>query len=368
MDDNIPPAAAAAAPPSQWDTAAELATIWEAYPLVSELATQAEDAYLAAFLASVFGHANLTDAKGASIFDHPNLTVPKLTSIYNHPNLAIQKGQEIMDAQATPEKSTIEAVQVGPNTATAGGANTLSDTGEFVGEDWTNFILVITANTGAGQYRIISSNTDDALTVSANWHTNPDNTSTYEIRAYRLGFIGDDWDDNPADLEVRSNAATVATSLDKIFQHFRPEWATVAGDPAAAGGVLVLSNDSVKTASSFNVGTWEYTVTKLNNAANLEGFDLWLGATSKYMLGWNAPGQFYLYDVVDAAIIITSAQGTDLNQHTHKLTRDSNSNWELFFDGVSTGTVVDDTTTTFDEIHITEVADQIMHIDNLKIY
>jgi hypothetical protein len=67
-------------------------------------------------------------------------------------------------------------------TATAGGASTLTDaaqtwrTNQFAGRT-----LYILAGTGAGQTRIIASNTATVLTVTVAWTTNPDNTSQYQI-------------------------------------------------------------------------------------------------------------------------------------------------------------------------------------------
>ena len=68
------------------------------------------------------------------------------------------------------------------STATSGGANTLTDTGEsWTVNEWTDAIVKITGGTGTGQWRSILSNTSDTLTVASNWGTNPDNTSTYKI-------------------------------------------------------------------------------------------------------------------------------------------------------------------------------------------
>lgn len=66
--------------------------------------------------------------------------------------------------------------------ATASAASTLTDADQF----WTTNaykakFVRITAGTGKGQERKISSNTATVLTVAANWTTNPDTTSEYEI-------------------------------------------------------------------------------------------------------------------------------------------------------------------------------------------
>lgn len=70
--------------------------------------------------------------------------------------------------------------------ATAGGANTLTDgskTGNiaWITNVWASWTVTIVSGTGAGQQRVISSNTGTALTISPNWTTNPDATSRYTI-------------------------------------------------------------------------------------------------------------------------------------------------------------------------------------------
>lgn len=67
-------------------------------------------------------------------------------------------------------------------TAESGGANTLTDTDKSWGVNaHAGRYVTITAGTGAGQTRKISSNTATQLTVAANWTTNPDATSQYQI-------------------------------------------------------------------------------------------------------------------------------------------------------------------------------------------
>lgn len=67
-------------------------------------------------------------------------------------------------------------------TATAGANGTITDTNK----SWRTNVYAgknvhITGGTGSGQIKQIVSNTATALTVSGNWITNPDNTSTYHI-------------------------------------------------------------------------------------------------------------------------------------------------------------------------------------------
>lgn len=66
-------------------------------------------------------------------------------------------------------------------TATSGTGTTLVNSGKtWTTNQWTNYQVRITAGTGVGQVRVISSNTATALTVPT-WTTNPDATSVYVI-------------------------------------------------------------------------------------------------------------------------------------------------------------------------------------------
>lgn len=70
-------------------------------------------------------------------------------------------------------------------TATAGGATSLTDAGAAfytTGNGLAGVYVTILSGTGAGQSRLITSNTGTVLTVSA-WATVPDTTSTYAIGA-----------------------------------------------------------------------------------------------------------------------------------------------------------------------------------------
>ena len=177
--------------------------------------------------------------------------------------------------------------------------------------------------------------------------------------------ILDDWNDNK--LTARDGAGTTSTGFTNEFAHkslFRPEWASWQGSGTASGGRLQLAGggappdeNSVKTASTFNVGTWE---ASLQMASNLDAdsarISLVLAASSakKYELRWignGAAANYALYDNVDAADVITVAKAADTSAHIIKMTRDGSNNWSIFWDGVQQGsTTADATTTSFDEL------------------
>jgi hypothetical protein len=75
-------------------------------------------------------------------------------------------------------------------TANSGTGNSLTKTSAgWTVNGFADMVVWIDGGTGVGQYRKISSNTADTLTVSDNWDTNPDNTSTYKVLT--LGYINE---------------------------------------------------------------------------------------------------------------------------------------------------------------------------------
>lgn len=67
-------------------------------------------------------------------------------------------------------------------TATAGAARTLTNSGlSLTVNQYANFQLRITGGTGIGQYRTILNNTATIFTLTRNWDTTPDSTSTYSV-------------------------------------------------------------------------------------------------------------------------------------------------------------------------------------------
>jgi hypothetical protein len=82
---------------------------------------------------------------------------------------------------ATPSMVDGAFKQFATGTATSATATTLVQTGKtWTASQWINYQVRITGGTGAGQFRTITANTADSLTV-ATWTTTPDATSTYAI-------------------------------------------------------------------------------------------------------------------------------------------------------------------------------------------
>ena len=83
---------------------------------------------------------------------------------------------------STPSTLDGNFVSFASGTATSGTASTLVNSGKtWTTNQWANSQIRITAGTGAGQIRTISSNDGTSVTVSSNWGTTPDATSQYSI-------------------------------------------------------------------------------------------------------------------------------------------------------------------------------------------
>jgi len=203
-------------------------------------------------------------------------------------------------------------------TATAGAATTLTDsTKSFTVNGIANYQIRITAGTGVGQVRSISSNTATVITVSAAWTTNPDATSQYVIEG------NDDF------LYLLGNAAVTMYRYSISANTFTTLAPTAAR--AAAPGVGMSANWISKTgdsvwgnASTLEDGRYIYSFQGAG-ASTLHRYDIALNtwATITYNRvgeGFttgasfdvdgkriyamvNTTGRFVYYDVIDNELI-----------------------------------------------------------------
>jgi len=91
---------------------------------------------------------------------------------------------------------TASSITTDSGTAQAGTTNTitLKSASNFTSDDQPNGMFIeITAGTGVGQIRDIEDyvGSTKVLTVSPNWDTQPDNTSQYQIRAFKTPVVGE---------------------------------------------------------------------------------------------------------------------------------------------------------------------------------
>lgn len=90
------------------------------------------------------------------------------------------------ESAATMHDPTIADSGTATGTQTS---TTLQDTTKsWTTDEYASFIVQITGGTGIGQWRQVTSNTSNTLTVAA-WSTTPDATSTYRITQYSTRLV-----------------------------------------------------------------------------------------------------------------------------------------------------------------------------------
>lgn len=170
-----------------------------------------------------------------------------------------------------------------------------------------------------------------------------------------LYVLHDDWADNK--LSARDDRATTPATVlgaNQFAQKFRPNWAQTGTAYAAAGGLLTqltaVAGDRLTTPSTFVVGTWNITFTKVNT---LDRYSFFLPFGPDYQncyamnVHHNSTG-YYLSKIVADVVtdLIIGTWTNDANPHVLGLTRNGAGDFELFEDAVSKGTVTDNTYTT----------------------
>ena len=128
-------------------------------------------------------------------------------------------------------------------TASAGAATTLTDSSKsWDVNTWANYQVRIVSGTGAGQIRVITSNTATALTVPA-WTTNPDATSQYVIEGnsdaiyflgnnavtmYRYSVTGNTWTTISPSV-ARAGAPVAGMSANWVWNVSDANWNLASG-------------------------------------------------------------------------------------------------------------------------------------------
>lgn len=147
-------------------------------------------------------------------------------------------------------------------TATAGGASTMTTTLTLPGSI-EGYTIRITGGTGAGQERIIASNTYGAnavITVSAPWTVTPDNTSTYLILSGRFWAVCGKAATGLRYYDVATNTWSGALSVTGLTSS-ASEWRlnatpafgnTVASGTATSGSATTLVN----TGKNWTTNQW----------------------------------------------------------------------------------------------------------------
>jgi len=132
-------------------------------------------------------------------------------------------------------------------TASSGTATTLTDSGKtWTANQWAGYFVTISAGTGKGQLRTISSNTATALTVSSAWATTPDSTSQYSVAAVQACSMQTTATDC-------SNAALASASLSSTGSaEIFVKWPN--GTPFTVPGNAPVTGDTVTVQVGTTVG------------------------------------------------------------------------------------------------------------------
>jgi hypothetical protein len=116
-------------------------------------------------------------------------------------------------------------------TASGGGNNYLDDSSKsWTTNEWQNDTVAILSGTGAGQERVIASNTGTRLTVSVNWTTNPDATSVYRINGWATaGAYNTTYDIDTSVTKTLGTLETTGWKALDILTMVSDAWSTRSG-------------------------------------------------------------------------------------------------------------------------------------------
>jgi len=198
----------------------------------------------------------------------------------------------------------------------------------------------------------------------------------------RRGVIGDDWEDNK--LTTRDKAATVATTLSRISQKFRPEWDTTNANTkisVESGHIKIVAstdyNKYIKITDNIAEGTWKIKQ-RLGAVNAARGYNHTLSFMfidtdnfySAYISGFDNYVRFDKFVTGSITHLIAGSITRDTDWHEVKITRDADGNFELFYDGTSKGTTTDTSHSSGDLVigQLREVNDEDVYVDDLEVY
>lgn len=137
-------------------------------------------------------------------------------------------------------------------TASAGAASTITTTLTAAGS-LAGYTIRITSGTGAGQERVIASNTygaNSVLTVTSPWGTNPDATSVYIIQSGRFWFFcGNNATQGLRYYDVATNTWSAALSVTGVTTTFATD-ARLVSTPGAAGPIFATGTATSATSTT----------------------------------------------------------------------------------------------------------------------
>ena len=131
-------------------------------------------------------------------------------------------------------------------TVTSATSNTLTDTSKSWATDiWKGRYVEITGGTGAGQIRLILSNTSDTLTLSASWAVVPDSTSTYRIFGGPISDVSIQSGTGPVIAKISGETVELASGTGPALAAQFGTWvAKISGETVAiaSGNVTIIGS------------------------------------------------------------------------------------------------------------------------------
>jgi hypothetical protein len=185
-------------------------------------------------------------------------------------------------------------------------------------------------------------------------------------------YLEDDWNDDRL-----TNRVPMSFTLEgiKTFKG-RPEWIIVSGSPSVHNGMLILpagnvSQQRIRTLSEFTTGMWKLDFQFTNVPQKgaflfiiwaMDGSNQWYVSVSSDAIRLNKVNSGFV------STLIMKNWIADTNWHTLEVTRDNSGNWILYIDGLELGTAKDTFTPIANYLEINNIADQEVHVDNIKLY
>jgi hypothetical protein len=203
-------------------------------------------------------------------------------------------------------------------TATSATSTTLVNTSKtWTVNSWANYQVRITAGTGVGQIRIITSNTSNTLTVPT-WTTTPDATSQYAIEGnddyiylmgngavtlYRYSISGGTWVTlSPS--AARAGAPSTGMSGNWVFSSTDPRW---TDESVGINGQRIYSfrGGATTTLDYYDIAlnTWVSAVPYAPATETFTTGTKYIYATGELYIQKDATGRWFKYNFADQAMI-----------------------------------------------------------------
>lgn len=182
--------------------------------------------------------ASIQTYTSAKWFDFPKVSQDKL---------AIRNRYEVYYGYSFPQKQKV-------GTGTVGSATTVTlvdSVGGWTVDDYKNMFVHITAGTGVGQTRMITSNTANTLTITFAWSVNPVATDTFEILDYETATFSGSYTSNNTDSQTNYGIQKEIIDSNNI-------WFKDSASAQGFGERAIIANKDPIQYVTFNSGLYAY--------------------------------------------------------------------------------------------------------------